>query len=387
MVKVLHLLGFYPEIGGPVRSTGLLIKGIENKGVRCKIVSPIPYNYDVSKIEILKKDYDVEYYPLTYFSKFFPSYSSKFASTIENIIDDFDIIHLHGVFDYYTYFVCKNKSDKPIVLSPRGSLIEFGFNINLVNKMKKSLYIKSLGKMIFDRVDAIHLTSEYEFEEFQKVVGIKYNSKIHIIPNGINIDNSKYSEDLFLDKYNLRNKRIILFLGRIHKVKGLNILIQAFARLVTKYKDLILVISGPDENGYKNIIDKLIETYKIKNYVLFTGMIDGELKWSAYRSAEIFVLPSYTENFGMVVIEAMVCGVPVILSNRVGIYRDVEKKGAGVIIEPNVDSLYNGIRTLLDNRELAIKTGENGREMVKEYYDINAVSDKMIGLYKQLIHY
>ena len=149
---------------------------------------------------------------------------------------------------------------------------------------------------------------------------------------------------------------------------------------------MYLVIAGEDDgDGYKDTVKKWIKNYDMENRVIFTGMISGYDKLSAFVDAEMFVLPSYSENFGMSVIEAMECGTPVVISDKVGISKEVEENNAGIIVKTNPESIYAGIKNLLDNSSLRRKIAENGKNMVKEYYDIDKVSDKMIKMYEEVL--
>lgn len=383
-MRIIHFLGFYPEIGGPVVSVGLLVKKLIDKGVECKIISSLPKGYDKKRLESYLSNPYIFYYEMNGLYKLFPSYSTELQRIIGSLVYDANIIHTHSFFDYYTYYICKNINNKKIVLSPRGSLVEWGFSNNVLSWLKKRLYLKTFGKMILDRVDAIHLTGEYEREMFHKLIGHQYDNKIFIVPNGIYLNIPLVDDSLFRGKFNIEiDKKIVLFLGRIHKVKGLDILIPAFGKLCKETDNLLLVIAGPDEKGYKAKVEKMIMENNVENNILFTGHIDGELKWSAYKSAEVFVLPSYTENFGMAALEAMISGTPVVMSKEVGLGWDIKEENIAIVVDTDVDSLLNGIkRVLTENiRDTLIK---NAYKFVKNY-DIDVITDKMVKLYNTLL--
>ncbi|MEO0241395.1 MAG: glycosyltransferase, partial [candidate division WOR-3 bacterium] len=151
------------------------------------------------------------------------------------------------------------------------------------------------------------------------------------------------------------------------------------------YKDIYLLIAGPDNEGYGEKIKKLIKNYGIEDKVIFTGPLYGKEKISAFKNAEIFVLPSYSENFGLAVLEAMACGKPCVISNKVGIYKEVKKYNAGIIVETNSRSLYNGIQILLKDENLKRKISENAKKIVKNEYDIEKVAEKMIKVYEDIL--
>ena len=114
-------------------------------------------------------------------------------------------------------------------------------------------------------------------------------------------------------------------------------------------------------------------------------MLTGREKLEVLAGSDIFVLPSYSENFGMAVVEAMACGLPVVISNKVGIYREVEENKAGIVVDPNAESLYKGIKLLLENPELKKEIAVNGRKLVEEYYDIDKVAERMIEAYEEIL--
>jgi len=126
-------------------------------------------------------------------------------------------------------------------------------------------------------------------------------------------------------------KRVILFLSRIHTKKGCDLLLRAFAATAATHPDLHLVMAGPEQNGYGAALRALARKLGIAERITWTGMLTGVRKWGAYRAAEVFVLPSHQENFGIVVAEALACGVPVLISNKVNIWREVAEDDAGLV--------------------------------------------------------
>src|SRR5439155_16750291 len=133
----------------------------------------------------------------------------------------------------------------------------------------------------------------------------------------------------------LRDKRILLFLGRLHEKKGCDLLLQAFADLAGSSKqvpaELHLVMAGPAKDEYGEFLKNLAVKLRIDSRVTWTNMLAGDLKWGAFHSAEAFILPSHQENFGIAVAEALACGLPVLISNRVNIWREIRLHGAGFV--------------------------------------------------------
>ncbi len=156
--------------------------------------------------------------------------------------------------------------------------------------------------------------------------------------------------------------------------------------LVKERNDLHLLIVGNDEDGYSDKVKGWIREYGLEAKVTFIGMLTGREKLEVYTGSDIFVLPSYSENFGMAVVEAMACGTTVVISNKVGIYKEVDRNKAGIVVDIDAESLYKGIKLLLENPELRKEISLNGKKLVEEYYEIDKVSDKMIKLYEDIIN-
>jgi glycosyltransferase involved in cell wall biosynthesis len=148
----------------------------------------------------------------------------------------------------------------------------------------------------------------------------------------------------FLSKFpQLRGRKSILFLSRIHPKKGLDLLIKAFAKLADTFDEYDLVIAGPDDVGLKPQLMKIAAELGIQMRIHWTGMLTGDEKWGAFRSAEFFVLPSHQENFGIAVVEAMALSVPVLITKKVNIWREVQLSGGGRAVTDDIDGIAEGL--------------------------------------------
>ena len=158
----------------------------------------------------------------------------------------------------------------------------------------------------------------------------------------------------FLTQYSqLQGKRLALYLSRIHVKKGCDLLIEAFAKVAKQDENLHLVIAGPDQTNWSPKLQAQAEALGIADRITWPGMLQGELKWGAFYVAEVFVLPSHQENFGIVVAEALACGKPVLISNKVNIWREIKEDEAGLV----ADDTQAGTDELF-NRWLALKSEE-----------------------------
>jgi glycosyltransferase involved in cell wall biosynthesis len=142
----------------------------------------------------------------------------------------------------------------------------------------------------------------------------------------------------------VRGKSFILFLGRLHEKKGCDLLIEAFAQSASSYPETHLVMAGPGDRGYQAMLGSLAARSGVGARVHFPGMLQGDAKWGAFYAAEVFSLPSHQENFGVAVAEALACGTPVLISNKVNIWREIADEEAGFVDEDTVDGASRLLR-------------------------------------------
>jgi len=168
-----------------------------------------------------------------------------------------------------------------------------------------------------------------------------------------------------------RGRRLALFLSRIHEKKGVDLLVAAFARSADAHPDLDLVIAGPDQSGLKPVLTKLAERLGVADRIHWPGMLGGDAKWGAFRAAEFFVLPSHQENFGIVVAEAMALGRPLLITDKVNIWREVEADGAGIVVKDDLDGIAAGLRLMLAlPAHERLRMGGAARRSFENRYDL-----------------
>ena len=181
----------------------------------------------------------------------------------------------------------------------------------------------------------------------------------------------------------LQGKRIVLFLSRIHEKKGCDLLIEAFAQVSTAHKDLHLVMAGPDQTGWAQQLKAQASRLGISDRVSWPGMLQGDDKWGAYYAAEVFCLPSHQENFGIVVAEALACGTPALISNKVNIWREIEADAAGFVDENTVEGT---VRSLLRWLALEIKDNEQMAQRAErcftQRFHIQRAAERLIEIIK-----
>lgn len=189
----------------------------------------------------------------------------------------------------------------------------------------------------------------------------------------------------FLDKYPiLQGKRIFLFLSRIQEKKGCDLLIEAFAKVASTDPTLHLLMAGPDQTGWVAELQAQAVRLGIADRITWPGMLSGDVKWGAYYSSEVFVLPSHQENFGIVVAEALGCGLPVLISDKVNIWREIKADGAGIV---NTDTVAGTVATLqswlsMDVHARQTMAGQ-ARATFMQRFTIQAMAESMIQILKK----
>jgi glycosyltransferase involved in cell wall biosynthesis len=273
------------------------------------------------------------------------------------------------------------RNKRPYFVYPHGMLDPWFRHTYPMKHIKKMLYwpwgeyrVLRDAKQVFftteeERILARHSFWLYKCEE--KVVPIGTAS-----PGG-EIGNQK---QIFLDTFpELKNKNYLLYLSRIHPKKGIDILLKSFASQSKLLSNTELVIAGPDQVGWQSDLEQLAESLGIASRVTWTGMLSGDLKWGAYHCADAFILPSHQENFGIVVAEALSCNLPVLISNKVNIWREIENDSAGLI----ADDTLEGCNQLVQEWQQLSETEKDtysvkARECFLNNFEINKAAESLI---------
>lgn len=299
-------------------------------------------------------------------------------------LSKYDVIHLHDFRTFQNIFVAFwGKYLKiPIVLSPHGTFLIFDRLF-----FAKKLYDRLFGKWIAKFSAQIFAVSNYEIEEL-KHWGLP-DEKISLIYNGANLEEFETlpPRGQFREKMGLgKDTHIVLGLGRLHYVKGFDFLISAFKKVIDEQEGSSLIIVGPDE-GVLDELKELRERLSIRDKVIFPGPLYGQDKLAAYQDADVFVLSSRTESFGLVVFEALMCGTPVIVSDTVGVKDFISKYGAGFVTpDGDTESLAQNILRVLKKGGEIEKSVQSGQRYIKEFYSWPEIVEKIEKVYVELVN-
>ena len=287
------------------------------------------------------------------------------------------LIHSHGLW-MVPNIIPGNISKKykiPLVISPRGTLSKWAFQSG-------SVFIKKIvwnfgQKKCLENASLFHATA---FSEYQDIRRLGFKQPVAIIPNGVDIPNN-YN---YIEKSANKN-RTLLFLGRIHPKKNVEMLLNAWHRIASQYPDWNLQITGPCHNKYANKLQAKVKSVNIKR-VIFTGTLNGNDKWDAYYKSDVFVLPTHSENFGMSVAESLASATPVIVTKGAP-WDNLEIKGAGWWIEQGEDELVIALHNALSKSKSELSyMGGKGREWMKEDFSWEVIANKMSESYRWVLN-
>jgi glycosyltransferase involved in cell wall biosynthesis len=301
-------------------------------------------------------------------------------------LSNYDVVHIHDCRSFQgiaTYLLAKLKN-VPYVFQPHGSYFS-SLSDSLPSTIAKVVLDKLVsGKIIRDASTIIAL-SEMEAEQYQHI-GV-LSKRISIVPNGIAL--SEYSDlppkGYFKKKFNIQdNKKILLYLGRIHKTKGIDFLIKAFAYLIKNLKcaNTVLVIAGPDD-GYLAEAMSLADSLDISDSILFTGFIDNKDKFAAYIDANLFLTPSFY-GFPITFLEACVFGTPIITTTLGDKLSWIDGK-VGYVTNSNHYDFAIAANMLISDFELAAKYSGNCRKTVESFFSLENVVSKLEQVYKEVV--
>lgn len=289
-----------------------------------------------------------------------------------------DVVHIHGMWlPVFRSAVKVAKSKRlVVVISPHGTLTAWDLN---KKKWKKRLAMFLYQKAILKSADMFFATSVAEAEGI-RALGLK--QPIAIIPVGVDIPDI---ENSLIPK--ATEERVLLYMGRIHPGKGVLDLIEAWRRV--KKPNWRLKIAGPavsaDEIAYRHLVEQKISENFLGGEIEFLGMIEGAAKRSAFETAKLFVLPSYSENFGIVVAEALAYGLPVITTTGAP-WRELVEHDCGWWVSPGVEGLCDALSSAMDKSsgELS-EMGRRGRELVIDKYSWSDAGKSSLDAYEWLL--
>lgn len=366
-MKITHCISSIDKsTGGPARSsTGLITVLQKNENIENVDLLVLKSNNPIQDKPIINNKGEYKF-----FSSNFAGFSLELAKELK--INKAELFHGHGIWELPIHQMSQIIFNRnlPYIISVRGMLEEWS--------LKQGLFKKKIATLLYQKKDlkraaCIHATA---VSEAQAIRNLGYTNPIAVIPNGIDLFEYPYKNKID------NKKKKILFLSRIHYKKGLELLIEAWSEICEDLKkDWEIEIVGNGEKAYIEKLNNIISSKKLNKQITIKESIFGKEKIEVYHNADLFVLPTYSENFGIVIAEALACGTPVITTKGTP-WKDLETYNAGSWIDIGVVPLKDELEKYMNkSEEEYMEMGRNGRRLVEGSYSIESVGQKFTQLY------
>lgn len=328
---------------------------------------------------------EIHAYPVSLIANYLRGFQPQAKRKLDQISKDYiDIIHNHGLWMIPNLYArqASVRNRKPLIISPHGMLESWS--------LKHAPLKKSIAWLLYeqDNLRSASLFHATSVEEAHSIRQLGFLQPIAIIPNGVDLPcllqplNQSILTDIFPE---LIQKKWLLFLSRLHPKKGIENLLYAWKALHEKFQNWHLVLAGPDLTGYQTKLEALAQELGLQSSVTFTGMLSGTAKAVAQRYADLFVLPTYSENFGIAIAESLSYAVPVITTKGTP-WQDLKNYQCGWWIDNNCEALISALQEGMQLSEQERKEmGLRGRDLVAAKYNWSFVTQQMASVYRWLL--
>jgi glycosyltransferase involved in cell wall biosynthesis len=387
-MKILFVIPSYEpawHLGGVVRSQSLLCKGLKNLGADVTVYStdsgihrrldvPVNQVQDVAGVKVIyfNTDWNLKYF-----------YSRRLAKALRDNVRNYNIIHIVSFWCFPGLIASweARRQKVPYVMAPHGVFMPYSLHRKY---LRKFLYLKIFEYKNIQFSSAIRYTTELERKESSC---LRFPVPSFIVPNSIDcseFDTLSERQDALKRLGLPKNELILVYMGRIHAQKALDVLILSFASVIKKLGNISLALAGPDD-GYESQLKSTIRRLGVGNKVYFLGFVDAQRRKDLFSAADLLTLVSPSENFGMSAVEAMAAGVPVLVSDQVGISDFVEKDKAGRVVPLKNEAITNALIQMLSD-PIALKAmGNAGYECVRKRFGINNVAKQLLIAFEDVL--
>lgn len=379
-MKILNICGYSWDIGGPPKIIYDHAIVQMKLGADVTILTPISAG---QKLYAIPEGAHIVTCKRHWFSKFWAEFSPELYHWIKAHGNEYDVIHIHGVWHFsgVAPYLAGIKTAKCITI--HGLLDRWTIGKGY---WKKYIFGLLFQKSILKNTELIQINNSDEREDLKRFLGFEHPN-VKIVPNGMNLNDFAIlpEKNTFRNQFQIpKEKQLILFMSRINLKKGLDLLLPAFKKVASQRNDCMLILAGPDD-GYLSETENFIKENSLEKRIELVGMLTGKDKLSALSDADIFVLPSHSEGFSIATLEALISGVPSLLSDRVGFGETIRETNAAHLIELNEDSIVNGLNKMLDDKEYCQTLSKNGVSLVKNRYDIELVAKQLYSEFERIV--
>jgi glycosyltransferase involved in cell wall biosynthesis len=386
-MKVLHVIpSLAPSDGGPSFALPLIAGGLMRAGIGIDVAATAGAEEVALLNGTLTRPLTRDGVNYHYFRRQTDFYkvSRPLTRWLARHIGDYDLVHIHALFSFATSAAANLaiKNRVPYVIRPLGALNRWGMEHR--RKLLKQLSFRFVERRILTNAAAIHYTSRQEKLEAE-LAGVTTTPVV--IPLGIDTSLFQAGETAqFYERFpNCAGRQIVLYLSRLDPKKGLDILLRAFKEVHAAYPESVLVMAGDGRGQFVAGLKELARELGIDEHVVWTGFLGGDDKTAALAAASVFALPSYSENFGIALVEAMAAGMPCVLSDQVGIAPDVVEFDAGSVVPCEDAPLASALKQLLADSDLRRRFGENAVRLANARFSIEAMTGSLVKLYTDIV--
>lgn len=382
-MKILHVISSTnPKGGGPIEGIKQRYSHLKELGVTVEIACCDSPDADWLTSDTLPRTHALG--P----SHFGYAYTPHLLPWLRENVVEYDAVIINGIWQYHSFAVRQALagSNIPYFVFTHGMLDPWFKRAFPVKHLKKWLYWPWGEYRVLRDAKAVIFTSEEERVLARQSFWLyRANETVTAYGTSSPPNNQIALSQKFLSKHpELENKRIILFLSRIHEKKGCDLLIEAFAQVAGQDNQLHLLIAGPDQTGWASKLKIRAAQLGVAHRITWPGMLQGDDKWGAYYTAEVFCLPSHQENFGIVVAEALACGKPVLISNKVNIWREIETDGAGFVAEDSIrGTLQNLERWLKLEPELYAYMSDRAKNCFTQRFHMHRAATRLVEIIQE----
>jgi glycosyltransferase involved in cell wall biosynthesis len=298
-------------------------------------------------------------------------------------VDDFDLIHVHTLYSFVSAAAARaaHRAHVPSVISPCGSLDPYTHARK--GRVRKDVFQALYHRRDLARAAAVHFLSERELE---LASGFEIAAPQVVVELGLAAEKYSLQRSGAFTRWHpeLAGSRVIMYLGRISYTKGLDLLVRAFAQIAQRFGDAHLVLAGPDYEGFGGVLAEMLRACGLTNRVTFSGLLSEADKVAALADADVLVLSSYTEAFGIALLEGMASGLPVVVTDRAALAPVIRDAGAGLVVQADDKALAEALRLLLADADLRRVLGRRGRRLVETRFSWGESARAFARLYEAL---
>lgn len=386
-MKILHVIpSVAPSFGGPSHALLSMVKALRDHGVEAEIATsnnndntallPVPCHQ-----RLIYQQVPIWFFPTLGRNSTF-KFSASFTRWIGRHVDHYDLVHIHTLFTYIPTVagMAARRHQVPYLVRTIGMLTPWALK---QGQLKKRLYTEIFERRQLERAAAIHCTSPEEAEEV-KQLGIQ--TPIITLPLGVNAPTLlPEASQRLRHRYGLPSTGpIVLFLSRLNPKKRPDLLIKALGQLAPQHQ-FHACLAGAGPPAYTAELQHLVAELGLTQRITFPGFVTGEDKELLLQGSDLFVLPSFTENFGVAVAEAMAAGLAVVITSGIQIAPAVAAAQAGLVVEGQVTALAAALAQLLKHPELRQKMARNGQQLVRQQYSWDAISQDLMQVYADIL--